>query len=446
MKTPPAYGPYISTRRPRSRRHFLRGAGVALSLPFLDAMLPTFARAQASSSPLAPGAKPRRMLAIINNLGFLGSNFSPSGEGSDYKLSPYLELIKDHRQDFTVLSGVSLPNVYGGHPTEVAWLTGAPSPASSSFRNTISLDQVVAGKIGTLTRFPSLSLAVNIRDRSLSVSGTGVTIPPEDRAANVFKQLFVQGTAAEVETQIRQLNTRRSILDTVSGHVKDLEKNLGTPDRERIDQYFTSVRSLESRLQASQEWEKKPKPAVTAPVPVDPANPAQYFEKLKIMYDLAVLALQTDSTRAITLFSACANTPAVAGNFDLAITEAYHGLSHHGRSPDKMAQLRVLDVENFKLFNKLLAGIKAVNENGESLLERTMVLYGSNLGDGNAHLTDNLPTILAGGGFKHGRHLVFDSARNYPLTNLHLTMLHRLGIEADKFSSSTGTFRGLEMS
>src|SRR5688572_7868200 len=136
-KAQPVYGPYISTRRPISRRHFLRGTGVALSLPFLDAMLPTFARAQ-SPSPLASNAKPRRMLAIIHNLGFLGAGYTPSGEGTDYKLSPYLELIKDHRKDFTVFTGCSLPNVYGGHPTDAAWLTGAPSPASSSFRNTIS--------------------------------------------------------------------------------------------------------------------------------------------------------------------------------------------------------------------------------------------------------------------------------------------------------------------
>src|SRR5215217_1860542 len=180
MKTKPnpksTPGPFIATRQPMSRRHFLKGTGIAVSLPLLDTMLPRFAKAAESSSPLAPGAKPRRMFAICNNLGLLPKNFFPTGAGKDYKASPYLELLKEHRNDFTVLSGVSHPNVDGGHPADVCFITGAAHPGSGSFRNTISLDQFIAERIGIQTRFPSLTLAVNTRSRSLSFTGTGVAI------------------------------------------------------------------------------------------------------------------------------------------------------------------------------------------------------------------------------------------------------------------------------
>jgi Protein of unknown function (DUF1552) len=443
-KSLPAYGPYISTRRPLSRRHFLRGTGVALSLPFLDSMLPTFARAQQSSSPLALNATPRRMFGVITNLGMVPREFVPTGAGRDYKASPYLEVLKDHRNDFSVFTGVSLPNVGGSHPTELAFLTGAPNPGSSSFKNTISLDQVVAEAIGVQTRFPSLTLAVN-GNTSLSWTGSGVAIPPEQKAAEVFKQLFVQGSPEEVEAQVLRLGTGRSILDTIAGQVKDLERDLGTPDRERIDQFLTSVRALENRLQVSQGWEKKPKPVVNASAPVDVASPTQFIEKVKVMFDLVRLVFETDSSRAVTLFINAASTGVVDSPLDTAITEGYHGLSHHGKSEEKLGQLKALDMGQLRKLSDLLTGLKSVKEQGETVLDRTMILYGSNLSDGNSHVTLNLPVIFAGGGFKHGQHLMFDTVRNYPLTNLHLSMLHRLGIDKDRFSSSTGTMRGLEM-
>jgi len=446
MKTP-ASVPFVSTRQRLSRRHFLRASGVALSLPFLDVMRPTFAKAAESSSPLAPGAKPRRMFAINNNLGLLPRNFFPEGQEKDYKPSPYLALLQEHRKDFTVFSGVSHPNVDGGHPADVCFITGAPHPGSGSFRNTISLDQFIAERIGIMTRFPSLTLSVNTRARSLSCTGTGVAIPPEDKASDVFKQLFLQGSQAEVDAQILKLDTGRSILDTVAVQAKSLEKGLGAQDRDRIDQYFTSVRDLESRLKASQGWEKKPKPVVNVPAPIDPTSPAAYMEKVKVMYDLARLAFQSDSTRAVTLMLDSVSTPVVEGIKDTSITETYHNLSHHGKADDKLAQLKALDVGHMKLLAKMYGEFKSISEGEDSLLDRTMILYGSNFGDANQHTCFNQPILLAGGGFKHGQHLGFDREhnRNYPLTNLLLSMLHRMGIEADKFATSTGTFRGMEM-
>ena len=338
---------------------------------------------------------------------------------------------------------MSHPCVDGGHPSDIAFLTAAPHPASSSFRNTISLDQLVAERIGTLTRFPSLTLAVN-GGRSLSWSRTGVAIPPEGQASRVFNQLFLQGSPAEVEAQVRELDTGRSILDVVGEQAKDLQKDVGARDRARLDQYFSSVRDLEHRLQESKGWANKPKPKVKAAAPTDPASPAQYMARVQIMYDLVRLAFETDSTRAVTLMLNSVGTPVVqiAGE---TITDSYHNLSHHGMADEKLKQLRVIDEWHMKLLADLLKGLKSAKEGGETLLDRTMVLYGSNLGDANAHSTTNLPTLFAGGGFKHGRHLAFDRTRNYPLPNLFVSVLQRLGIEAASFGPSTGTMRGLEV-
>lgn len=440
---PHGQAPFICTRQPISRRHFLRGVGVALSLPFLDSMIAPFARAAESVSPVAANATPRRMFAICNNLGVLPAHFFPQGSGKDYAPSPYLELLKEHRDDFSVFSGVSHPNVDGGHPSDVSFLTAAPHPASSSFRNTISLDQHIAEYIGVQTRFPSLSLAVN-GNRSLSCTGTGVAIPPEQSASQVFRQLFLQGTPSEVAAKIRELDTGRSILDTVAQQARLLQREVGAQDRGRLDQYFGSVRDLEQRLLASRGWEDKPKPVVNVAEPIDPTSPAQYMDKVKIMYDLARLSFETDSTRAITLMLNSVATPVLQIQGE-TITDGYHNLSHHGKAPDKLAQLKVIDEWHMRLLAGLFANLKSVREGDARLMDRTMILYGSNLGDANAHSTNNLPILFAGGGFRHGRHFAFDAQQNYPLPNLFVSMLQRMGIEESNFASSTGTMRGLEM-
>jgi hypothetical protein len=403
-------------------------------------MAAPFARASAESS----AAQPRRFFAINQNLGVLPDLFFPVDGGHDYTPSPYLQLLREHRRDFTVMSGVSHPGVDGSHTSDICFLTAAPHPGSSSFRNTISLDQFIAERIGIQTRYASLTLAVNTRTRSLSYSGTGVAIPPEDRAAEVFKQLFLQGTRQQVDAQIRQLDTGRSILDAVADHASDLKRKGSPRDRERLDQYFSSVRDLENRLTASRGWEEKPKPVVTEKAPVDPTDPALYLEKVEIMYNLARLAFETDSTRAITLMLDSVSTPAltVPGT---TITDGYHNLSHHGRSEDKRSQLKALDEAHMKLLAKLFTSLHAVREGDETLLDRTMVYFGSNLGDANKHVTTNVPVIFAGGGFQHGQHLMFDQEKNYPLANLFVSVLQRMEIPVDKFASSTGTLRGLEM-
>ncbi len=452
MKTSPALPgsassasvPYITTRHAMSRRRFLQGAGIALSLPLLDAMLPPFARAATTGSPLAPGAKPRRMFGICNNLGLRPDLFFPKDSGAGYTPSPYLQLLQEHRNDFTVFSGVSHPNVDGGHPSDISFLTAAPHPASSSFRNTLSLDQHIAERIGTLTRFPSLTLAVNGGGRALSWTGTGVAIPPEQSAAEVFNQLFLQGTPEQVATQIRKLDTGRSILDAVADQAKELQRNVGERDRSRLEQYFTSVRDLEHRLQESKGWESRPKPVVSVAAPTDPTSPAQYMAKVEVMYDLVRLAFETDSTRAVTLMLNSVGTPVITDT-GTVLTDSYHNLSHHGKADEKLSQLKIIDEGHMKKLAKLFADLKAVREGEETLLDRTMILYGSNLGDANAHSTTNIPALFAGGGFRHGQHVSLDPAGGiYPLPNLFVSMLQRMGLEDQKFASSTGVMKGLD--
>jgi hypothetical protein len=430
--------PFVSTQRACSRRQFLRGTGVALALPFLDAMIPAFAR-EAKTLP------PRRILAVCNNLGLVPEKFFPEQTGRGYALSPYLDELRDHREDFTVFSGVSHPDVDGGHPADNCFLTAAPHPGSGGFRNTISLDQYAGERIGHLTRFPSLTLGVNVQQglRSLSWTGNGTLIPCEEKVSDVFKRLFLNGTPKQIAEQQRKLALGQSIMDAVADQAKRLQREVGPRDRERLDQYYTGVRDLEKRMSAAKEWVRKPKPIVNVPVPKDPESPREYMDKAKLMYDIARLAFENDSTRLVTLLLDSVNSPALEIE-GAHITDGYHNLSHHGKSTSKLAQLETIDREHMKLLDALFDDLKTAHEGGDRLFDRTMILYGSNLGNANTHVTTNLPVLFAGGGFKHGQHLAFDRERNYPLPNLFVTMLQRLGIDADKFASSTGTMKGLE--
>lgn len=419
---------------PLSRRSFLRAAGVTLALPALETFTPA-TRAAASAGPI------RRLVACCTTLGIHGENLFPKQAGRDFELTPYLEPLKEFRNDLTVFSGVSHPEVDGGHSSEASFLSAAPHPGASSFRNTISLDQFVLEKLPPATRFSSLVLNTGNGSVGLSVSRSGVKVPADYRPSEVFKKLFVNGTAKEVAQQSDRLRDGQSIMDTVAGDAKRLSARVTARDREKLDEYFTTVREVEQRLKLAEEWAKKPKPAVSVPPPTDVQNAADFVARTQLMFDLAHLALQTDSTRVITLAIAGHNSvPPVKG-----ITIDWHNLSHHGKDPEKLAQLRVIELEQMKLLAGFLAKLKASKEAGSDLLANTSVLYGSNLGNASSHDTKNMPMLLVGGGFKHGQHLSFDEKQNYPLPNLYVSVLQRLGIEAGKFASSTGTMRGLEL-
>src|SRR5262245_33470256 len=412
-----------------TRRSFLRSAGVALALPFLE-----------STSPAAPATKiPRRMVCINTPLGLHPPFFFPQKSGKDYELTPYLEVLKDLRDDFTVISGLTHPDIGPSHDSNFSFLTGAPHPEQrAGFTNSISLDQFAAEHLRGQTRYSSLPMSCE--GFTLSWTRSGAMVPSESWPSAVFTKLFIEGRPDEVEAQKRRLQDGQSILDAVSGQAKKLQSGLGAADREKLDEYFTSVRELEQALAQSEEWSKKPKPKVDAKPPQNVANPTDLIAKTKVWFDLIHLALQTDSTRLVTLqLLGTSGVPPIPG-----VSFGHHDLSHHGKEPTKIDQLRKLETEKMKTLRDFLTKLKETKEDGATLLDRTTVFFSSNLGDASTHAVKNMPIVLAGGGFKHGNHLACDPKHSPPLCNLFVSMLQRLGLEVDKFGSSKGTLTGLE--
>jgi hypothetical protein len=273
----------------------------------------------------------------------------------------------------------------------------------------------------------------------LSWTRSGALVPPELYPAGLFAKLFLEGRPDEVEAQRRRLSDGRSILDTVRDRARKMQAAVGARDREKLEEYFTSVRELEERMASAQQWSKRPKPRVEAQQPQNNMNSADLIGKTRLMFDLIHLALQTDSTRLITmLLLGTSQVPPIRG-----VSLGHHDLSHHGRDPQKIEQLKTIELEKMKTVRELLEKLKKTEEQEETLLDRTMVFFSSNLGDASTHSSRNLPVLLAGGGFQHGRHLVFDPGNPPPLCNLYVSMLQRLGIEADAFGSSTGTLTSL---
>ncbi len=434
---------------PLPRRLFLKSTGIAIGLPLLDSMLP--ARGLAAEK----AASPRRMVCIGVPFGFDPTVFVPTKAGRDYALPSHLTQLADFRDDFTVISGLSHPNTGGGgHKAEAVMLTGAPYPDySHNLKNTISVDQAFATRFRGETRYESFVLST--QGQSLSVTANGVGIPAIDQPSAVFKKLFLAATPAEMEAELYRIDEGRSMLDFVSDRAKNLNRQIGTADRQRVDEYFESVRDVERQLKMTREWVNRPKPAAIGGEPRDIADNQQQEAKFQLMIDMIHLALVTDSTRAISLMT-----------FGM-----HHDLSHHGKEPKKLAACRQVEVELMQAFGGLLAKLKGVKEGGSTLLDSTMVLMTSNLRDGNTHWTYNLPSILAGGGFKHGQHLAFnlpyleevsqelnaapDSKFNpekkiplmgqdqQPLCNLYTSMLRNGGVEVERFGSATGPLKGL---
>ncbi len=428
--------PHIA--RQLSRRRFLSGAGAFLALPILGSFTPVFGREKT----VAP---PQRMLLISNNLGVLPTQFFPTKTGRGYEASPYLATLGAFRDDFTVFSGLSHPDVTGGHSTENCFLTAARGPTKSGFRNQISLDQFAAEKIGQVTRLPTLNLGVNIdkANRSLSWTRDGVLLPAEDSASALFTRMFLQGNPTEVARQLHRLEERGSILDTLLDDTKRYARDLDGEDRIRLDQYLTSVREVEARLRTAREWELQSKPTTERPMPTDITDRQLFFAKFDLMLSMAQLAFESDSTRIVTLMADAFATPVFKLHPDQNTTDGYHNLSHHGQSVEKVRQLQDADQQQMTLLAKVLGRLTEHREGDQRLLDRTMVLFGSNMGDANTHDNTNLPILLAGGGFKHGQHIAFRRDQNTPLCNLYVSMLQKMGVEAEAFGSSSGPLAGL---
>jgi hypothetical protein len=270
----------------------------------------------------------------------------------------------------------------------------------------------------------------NENNGTLSYTRSGAPIPAERSANRLFRRLFLQGPPQEVEAAVEALRQDRSTLDFVGDQSRRLNRTLAPADRQRLDQYFTAVRELEQRMHSAEEWEHKPRPKVNAQPPQDIEDIREFVRKTQLMFDVIKLALETDSSRLISLF---------------IDTTVIHNITHHGNRPEMIAELRSKEEGQFAALGQFLQSLHDTRESGQSLLDRTMVLYGTCMGSANSHSNVNLPVLLAGGGFRHGQHLAFDQQNNYPLTNLFVSLLQRLGIEVNEFSTGKGTLRGLEM-
>ena len=416
--------------KPIPRRTMLRGTGVAIGLPMLECMTPVLAAQQATTS------EPRRMVAICLELSLHPPNLIPEKTGSDYELPLYLQPLKDLRNDFTILSGSSHPDVDGGHAASKSWLTGAPHPGAANFQNSISIDQLAARQIGLQTRYGYLSLGSG----GISVSSNGVSIAGNSYPSALFERLFVEGRPDEKARQIERLREGQSVLDTVQEAARRMKQRVSRTDQRKVDEYFTSVREAELRLAKSEQWQHKPKPKVDADPPQRVQDRARIIQLEKQIYDIMFLALQTDSTRLMTYaVGGGSYVPVIPG-----VSMVYHDLSHHGQDPEKLKQLAIVESEQVTLFGDFLRRLRETSEDESNLLDRTMVLFGSHMHSGN-HDNRNLPIVFAGGGFRHGQHLAFNPDDNHPLANLYVTMLQRLGLELDSFASSTGTLPGLEL-
>jgi hypothetical protein len=389
----------------------------------------------------APGADrtPRRLVCVCAPLGLHPPAFFPEKPGEGYPLSPYLETLKDLRDDFTVVSGLSHPDVGPSHDSIFSFLTAAPRPElRAGFRNSISLDQLAADHIGGETRFPSLALCCE--GFSLSWTRSGAIVPADVFPANVFARLFLDGRPEEVQAQARRLRDGQSVLDAVRDQARQMQAGLGAADRDKLDEYFNSVRELEKRLAVAEKWSKVPKPKVDAKPTQNVTRPGDVAGWCRAWFDLIHLTVQTDSTRLVTLLLLGTSlVPPVPG-----VSLGHHDLSHHGQDPNKIDQLKRVELEEMTALRDFLRKMKETKEQGVSLLDRTTVFFGSNLGNASTHATKNLPVLLAGGGFRHGRHLAFDPKAAPPLSNLYVSMLRRLGIDADRFGTCTGTLTGLE--
>lgn len=425
---------HFSFSKSLSRRTFLKGAGAAMALPWLDAMTPAFASSLAAQPP-------RRFVSVSLALGLHSPNLNPIESGRGYTPSRYLSGINDLIDDLTVVSGASHPGVSGGHNAEGSILSAAPYSRNSVFKNTISVDQLLAKHLGHHTRFPSLVLNTG-SNNSPSYTETGSMIPAEFSPSKLFAKLFIADSPKEQRQQVERLKQGQSIMDVVSSDARRLQKDLGPGDRDKMDQYFTSVRNFEQRLGASEEWARRPKPKVKMAPPLDIQDNDAVIARKKLMLDIMFLALQTDSTRFITLhLNGSGGAIPVEG-----VSEGYHNLSHHGLDEDKIDQLTRVEAELVKTWGGFVRQLKEANESSGSMLDRTNVLLTSNLGNASAHDNKNMPVLFAGGGFRHGQHLAFDRNDNYPLPNLYLSALQRQGLETDAFATSTGTMTGLEMS
>jgi hypothetical protein len=428
------------------RRQMLRAAGVCIGLPFFPSL--GTANAGHDKSGQDTTAK-KRMVCIGNMLGFHPEAFwpeaaaaeSPTGltEYHDYKLNRTTTPLAAIRDRMTLIGGLD-HGTSGGHFSIHTFLSGVRQIDAKSMPDAnVTVDQYAADHVTGLTRFPTLTIGSESGIHGgcqLSWTRTGTRVPPITGPEQLFRLLFVGVSEHDKLSMADRFRLQGSILDMIQGDADRLERKLNQQDRNKLDEYLTSIRDVEKRIGLRRNWLDIPKPEAPFAAPKN----RNMVEDLPLLYDLIALALQTDSTRIATL--------EIGGDFnprDLGVIGDYHALSHHGQLEDRIEALIKLETYQVQQFVRFIEKLSSMEENGKSLLEQSMVLFGSGMGNANSHTNTNLPVLLAGGGFKHGRLLAFDrNSKNRPqLTNLFVSMLQQFGVETDKFSTSTGTLRGL---
>lgn len=436
-----------------SRRHLLRGLGAGIALPMLDCM--------AAGLPAPTPPKRSVFLYIPNGVNTLTWQIEQAG--ADYEFTSPLKSLERHRAEITPISGLHHPLVLGkAHNCDQVWLTGADVPRDGgAFRNSVSVDQLMAEVQGESTRFPSFELA--IEGHSLAWSRDGIKLPAERNVSSIFNRMFGEEKGGK-EAVRRRLARRGSILDTVIDDANRVNRNLGTEDRNKLDEYLTAVRQVEERTEKADAWLDVPRPEIAKSETdrfTQKMDMNQVQEYHRLFYDLMVLALRTDMTRVITcMICSESNGGAIP---DIGISQTRHGLSHHNGDPEQLRRLTQTDTFLVEQLSYFLDQLKANSDDQGSLLDTTQVLWGSGMAYGHSHGNANLPTLYAGGkalGVKHGQHVDFnlpaigkynvaEANEHYKicgrpvdskarLSNLLLTMLQRAGVEAESFQDSLG--------
>ena len=411
-----------------TRRNFLHAGGVAIALPMMESFTPLARAAEGKKSV-------KRMVCLSNNYGIYQKAFFPTEAGRGYVLPPTLRPLEKHRKDFSVFSNLD-HGLTGGHACVPTFLNGIrPDMASSFPEGNISMDQRAAEFVGAATRYSSMTLKVKESNQT-SFTRTGVQVPAIHVTA-MYRKLFLEESAEAKKQERLRLQRHGSILDTVMERAKALNRELGKQDQEKFAEYLDSVRGLEKKIDQQQPWldQAKPKTEMSEPRPSQ-----QTADEMKIMMELMALAIETDSTRVMTLSSGFANG-------DFGLQGGYHGFSHHGELPEKTEALKLIEGNQIAQMAYLIELLKGKEDtiNGGTLFDHTMILFGCGMATG-THSCKNMPLVLAGGGFKLGDHRAMPEGKTERVKacNLLLSMLQNFGLEVDQFGTSTGTLTGLE--
>lgn len=419
------------------RRTFLRGAGVAMALPWLQAMSPNSKSFGAAGS-MAASEIPKRAVFTFWGLGLNGRDYTPKEDGKGYQITPILKPLEAHRDEFTVITGLKLTHS-GGHAGDRTFLTGtATHKADAKLR--ISVDQQLVEHIGNVTRFPSLVLGIqrgtgfgNAQDNTLSWTRNGTPIPAENRPDVLFDRLFRKESPQELAAREADRARRASILDSVRDSAKRLEGSVGVEDKRKLDEYFNSIRDIERRMETESAWLHKDKPKVDyGPVPkIEPRQDKRFDYRAyqRLMYDIVALALQTDSTRVISWMAKKDLSDGTGSYGQFGNPYDYHTLTHHGEDPERLDWLTKVDIWTMEDWAYFLAKLKSIKEGDGTLLDHTLLARSSSGGTANAHNNTMLPAMICGGsriGIKHQGHVkVMDKS----LGNLWATMVGLMGMK-----------------